>query len=233
MHSLTPLLLTVTLLLLPFLPPSLSSESFPPDYSAFVANGTWPPRPPDGVPLLTTWLVHDPTLTSPIRVQSANVFTDAGLPAESEGEVAVVNNCFYKLKRFTKFIHADRYTQKSRSDSLSKFYIRCVRGLPYSEYLLTVGGPSSPSVVSDYMSSMSSSASSMEPYFSLQMASLWDASTGTYVIPSIESDHPPTELSGKGNFYMTSIQHLEHYAEQVSYLVGRRGAGDAVTGEGG
>ena len=140
-------------------------------------------------------------------------------PVESEGSVARVNNCFYKLKKYTKFIHADRYTLKSRALDMSKFYLRCVRGTPWNEYI--IDRVEDHATVIDYLKGIESDLKDMEAYVDVQRSNCLDSDTGKFIIPGIEFGHPPTELAGKGNFFFTSVHHLEHLAEQIEYLTKR------------
>ena len=116
--------------------------------------------------MLSQWLVADPTLTGETLMQSVNVKID-GAHVISSGTVSTVNNCFYKLKRYTKFIPEDRYTQQQRMRDISKFYIRCARGLPYNEYVLEFGNGAEST--NGYFSKMAARAAEVHEVSLLQL----------------------------------------------------------------
>jgi len=105
-----------------------------------------------------------------------------------------------------------------------KFYHRCVRGVTYHEFVdefsfsSTIPSPSS-SIKEAYFLSKRERINSLLNQYEGQCHESMRDDTGQFEINNIRRTNTPMDLNGRGNFYLTSLHHLEHHADQLEYLV--------------
>jgi len=111
---------------------------------------------------------------------------------------------------------------------LNYFMLRCVRGEPFSSSSSfssfsssSSSSSSSPSSSSYYLAEQLSFIKSESQNFSDEMNSLTVNSINKqFNLDRIDNrNKSPYFIRGKGSFYITTIHQIEHYAEQLEYLV--------------
>jgi hypothetical protein len=139
--------------------------------------------------------LHDLLLRSPS-------LTDLSLhPSER------IQLCVDGLKTWTRYILPKPY-HRSHQEEIRAFYMRCVRGVPYSEQYGSFD--SFPA----YLASSEAWLEAIIEDYAEQCRVRFDDDTGTINVASLEHRLTPTSVGGRGNFFMTTIVHLEHMAEQ-------------------
>ncbi|GMH65318.1 hypothetical protein TL16_g04168 [Triparma laevis f. inornata] len=176
----------------------------------------------DFIPVLSTLLSSDLTLTQPIQVATTSIHPD-GNQLGLGGRVAQRENCWNKLKKYTRIMMTDGVAQSERVLTISKYYLRCARGIPYNEYILELGAlsddPASLKAASyNYLNGLTTEAQTLHEYYDIQRKEISNPETGIYEIPTLDRRVSPTRVGGKGNYYLTTIAHLEHHADQLEYL---------------
>jgi len=107
--------------------------------------------------------------------------------------------------------------QDFNSLSLIRNYVtRCIRGVPYNEWLLLNPGSSA----SDYFNESLNTTRELLNHYKQQ---LFEIKGGLDEMPKVSridnGDVQPYYLKGRGNFWFTTIHQLEHTVEQIMYLV--------------
>ena len=190
------LLLLLLLLLLLFSLSSLNQVAGHEDDtgSTFADNFT--------LPSLTAMLTEDDVLASSQSQDSQN-----------EGQQLKITNCFRKLRLQTRLIVQDNVQLK---DARS-FYLRCVRGVPYNEYVMN--DPLGVRNVSSFIAERQRKMVELLPQYEWECKNAVNVETGILEIKELKVFNSPLMLTGRGNFYLANVMHLEHHADQLEYLV--------------
>ncbi|GMH84430.1 hypothetical protein TrST_g2119 [Triparma strigata] len=176
----------------------------------------------ESIPVMSHLLTTDLTFTHAIQVTTTSIHSD-GNQLGLTGRIAQMDNCWRKLKKYTRVMMVDGVGESERVLTISKYCLRCTRGIPYNEYVLDLGSLSSdPAALKgasySYINGMTNDARLLHEYYEIQQNEILGPE-GIFNIPTLDRFVPPTEVGGKGNFYLTTIAHLEHHAEQLEYLV--------------
>ena len=105
---------------------------------------------------------------------------------------------------------------KDFNTHIYEFYIRCRRQTPYYE-IKALNPVLTPQLYFNYLKDI---ASSYESDLNEQIENYRKTVDSRKVYPSpSDPDLHPSKLSSRGSYFFTAIFHLEHYAEQIEYLV--------------
>ena len=112
--------------------------------------------------------------------------------------------------------HENIINVKDFYSQLHEFYARCRRQIPYHESRV-INPLLTPQL---YLQNLENIASRYENDLKEQLEDYQKTVTSgkLYTSPTIQDDHP-SKLTARGSFYFTALFQLEHFTEQIEYLI--------------
>ena len=98
-----------------------------------------------------------------------------------------------------------------------RMYDRCIRGMPYSEYVSEASASDTLTLIEEYFLYKRERMKQLVPFYDEQCKKSMNPESGIFELQLGRG--PPTDPQRTGNFYLSSVHHLEHHADQLEYLV--------------
>ena len=147
------------------------------------------------------------------------IISEPSLSSPNLSVLESIQNCFTLLSTAVRVIHDNSFVDYGHLMDVRRMYDRCVRGIPFSEYVSESSSPSDThTLIEDYFLSKRQRMESLLPSYEEHCKKSINNESGLIELVSLERGSP-TDPHKKGNFYLTSVHHLEHHADQLEYLV--------------